>query len=101
MQEHGYKGAFEMTATVDYLFAYDATTDLIADYQYQQVTEALLLDPVNRDFMERNNPDAQLEMGERLLEAIQRGMWSEPEDYAEKIQSLLLEIDQRQETQGR
>ncbi|CUB02636.1 cobaltochelatase subunit CobN [Marinomonas fungiae] len=100
MQEHGYKGAFEMTATVDYLFAYDATTDLIADYQYEQVTESLLLDPENRQFMQDNNPHAQEEMAERLLEAIQRGMWSEPGEYAEKIQALLLDIDQRQEAQG-
>ena len=35
MREHGYKGAFEMAASIDYLFAYDATTNLIDDYQYQ------------------------------------------------------------------
>ena len=97
MQEHGYKGAFEMTATVDYLFAYDATTDLVADYQYQQVTDALLLDPENKAFMMQNNPDAQLEMAERLLEAIQRGMWQSPGDYQTDIETLLRELDQRQE----
>ncbi|MFD1384592.1 cobaltochelatase subunit CobN [Rhodanobacter aciditrophus] len=100
MQEHGYKGAFEMTATVDYLFAYDATTDLIADYQYEQVTDTLLLDSKNREFMEQNNPHAQEEMAERLLEAIQRGMWQEPGEYEQQIQSLLLEIDQKQEQRG-
>ncbi|MCO4785952.1 MAG: cobaltochelatase subunit CobN [Marinomonas atlantica] len=99
MQEHGYKGAFEMTATVDYLFAYDATTDLVANYQYQQVTDTLLFDPANQQFMADNNPHAQTEMAERLLEAIQRGMWTESQEYAGKIQSFLLEIDQRQEQQ--
>ncbi|WP_133010286.1 cobaltochelatase subunit CobN [Marinomonas flavescens] len=97
MQSHGYKGAFEMTATVDYLFAYDATTDLVADYQYEQVTDRLLLDPDNQAFMRDNNPHALEEMGERLLEAIQRGMWQNAEGHREKIQSLLLDLDQQQE----
>jgi cobaltochelatase CobN len=97
MQTHGYKGAFEMTATVDYLFAYDATTDLVADYQYEQVTDRLLLDPDNQAFMRDNNPHALEEMGERLLEAIQRGMWQNAEGHREKIQSLLLDLDQQQE----
>ena len=97
MQTHGYKGAFEMTATVDYLFAYDATTDLVADYQYEQVTDRLLLDPENQAFMRDNNPHALEEMGERLLEAIQRGMWQNADDYEGKIQSLLLDLDQQQE----
>ncbi|MEP0071321.1 MAG: cobaltochelatase subunit CobN [Marinomonas sp.] len=97
MQTHGYKGAFEMTATVDYLFAYDATTDLVADYQYEQVTDRLLLDPDNQSFMRDNNPHALEEMGERLLEAIQRGMWQNADQYKDKIQSLLLDLDQQQE----
>ncbi|MBJ7539169.1 cobaltochelatase subunit CobN [Marinomonas transparens] len=97
MQTHGYKGAFEMTATVDYLFAYDATTDLVADYQYEQVTDRLLLDPDNQAFMRDNNPHALEEMGERLLEAIQRGMWQNADGHREKIQSLLLDLDQQQE----
>ncbi|ETI62213.1 cobaltochelatase subunit CobN [Marinomonas profundimaris] len=97
MQEHGYKGAFEMTATIDYLFAYDATTDLVADYQYEQVTDRLLLDPDNQAFMRDNNPHALEEMGERLLEAIQRGMWQNAETHRAQIQSLLLDLDQQQE----
>tara|TARA_R110001599_G_scaffold22482_1_gene82839 strand:+ start:36489 stop:40466 length:3978 start_codon:yes stop_codon:yes gene_type:complete len=97
MQTHGYKGAFEMTATVDYLFAYDATTDLVADYQYEQVTDRLLLDPDNQAFMRDNNPHALEEMGERLLEAIQRGMWQNAEGHRVKIRSLLLDLDQQQE----
>ncbi|RDE18265.1 cobaltochelatase subunit CobN [Motiliproteus coralliicola] len=97
MREHGYKGAFEMSASVDYLFAYDATTELIDDYQYQQVSETLLFEPENRQFLEQHNPDALEEIAERLLEATQRGLWSEPGEQADKLQDLLLELDQRQE----
>ncbi|MBX2809748.1 MAG: cobaltochelatase subunit CobN [Cellvibrionaceae bacterium] len=97
MQQHGYKGAFEMAATVDYIFAYDATTNMIDDYQYQQVADALVFDPANRAFMEAHNPNAYEEMAERLLEATQRGMWADDQSYGERLQDLLLEIDNRRE----
>jgi len=100
MKEHGYKGAFEMAASVDYLFAYDATTNLIDDYQYEQVAERLVFDETNKAFMEANNPNALEEMAERLLEATQRGLWQEPGDYANRLQDLLLDIDAQQEGNG-
>ena len=97
MREHGYKGAFEMGATVDYLFAYDATTDLIADYQYEQVTDTLLFDDVNQQFLKDNNPQIMEEMAERLMEAAQRGLWQAPDEYQQKLQDLLLQCDEMQE----
>ncbi|EPJ47913.1 MAG: cobN/magnesium chelatase [Osedax symbiont Rs1] len=97
MREHGYKGAFEMTASVDYMFAYDATTNLIDDYQYQKVADALLFDPQNQQFLQANNPHAMEEMAERLLEATQRGLWQNPDGYQEKLQDLLLSLDEQQE----
>ncbi|MBN3561688.1 cobaltochelatase subunit CobN [Aliamphritea spongicola] len=100
MREHGYKGAFEMTASVDYMFAYDATTNLIADYQYEKVSDALVFDDENRAFLEKHNPHALEEMAERLLEAAQRGLWQEPGEYQDKLQDLLLSIDEQQEAAG-
>jgi len=97
MREHGYKGAFEMAATVDYLFAYDATTDLIDDYQYQQVTQALIMDPTNQEFLRQHNLPALEEMTERMLEARQRGMWQTDELYTQALQDLLLDIDEEKE----
>ncbi len=99
MREHGYKGAFEMSASIDYLFAYDATTNLVDDYQYQQVADALVFDTENKAFLEEHNPHALEEMAERLLEATQRGLWQEPGETASALQQLLLEIDQQQESQ--
>ncbi len=98
MREHGYKGAFEMTASVDYMFAYDATTNMIDDYQYQKVADTLLFDEQNQQFLQDNNPHAMEEMAERLLEAAQRGLWQDPQGYDEKLQDLLLKIDEQQET---
>jgi cobaltochelatase CobN len=97
MQEHGYKGAFEMAASVDYLFAYDATTNLIDDYQYESVADTLVLNNDIQQFMQAHNPSALEEMAERLLEATQRGLWQQPGDYSQQLQDLLLAIDAQQE----
>ncbi|MGY1705880.1 cobaltochelatase subunit CobN [Geodermatophilus sp. SYSU D00697] len=79
MRRHGYKGAFELAATVDYLFGYDATTGVVADWMYEKLTETYVLDPQNREFLERSNPWALHGIAERLLEAVDRQMWSAPD----------------------
>ncbi|GAA2882934.1 cobaltochelatase subunit CobN [Pseudonocardia halophobica] len=79
MRRHGYKGAFEMAATVDYLFGWDATTGVVADWQYEKLTESYVLDPDNRKFLSESNPWALHGMAERLLEAVERGLWEAPE----------------------
>ncbi|MEU9606007.1 cobaltochelatase subunit CobN [Streptomyces sp. NPDC048057] len=79
MRRHGYKGAFELAATVDYLFGYDATTGVIADWMYDKLTETYVLDPTNRAFLEQANPWALHGIAERLLEAESRGMWAKPD----------------------
>ena len=75
VMRHGYKGAFEMAATVDYLFAFAATARCVKDHHFDLVFDAYLDDDSVRDFLERNNPDALREMAERLLEAQDRGLW--------------------------
>ena len=75
VMRHGYKGAFEMAATVDYLFAYDATTGCVENHMYEGVADAYVFDPAVREFIEKSNPWALRDMAERLLEANQRGLW--------------------------
>ncbi len=84
MRDHGYKGAFELAATVDYLFGYDATTGVVQDWMYERVTAAYVSDPAMREFFRRSNPDALAAIAARLLEAAERGMWSAPSDAARK-----------------
>jgi cobaltochelatase CobN len=79
MRRHGYKGAFELAATVDYLFGYDATAHVVSDWMYERLAAAYVLDPENRAFMEKSNPWALRGITERLLEAAERGMWAEPD----------------------
>ena len=94
VKRHGYKGAFEMAATVDNLFAFDATTQLIDDHQYALLADAYLLDPATREFVREHNPHALRDMTERMLEAQQRGMWKEPGAYREALENLLLDIEE-------
>ncbi|MFQ5763773.1 MAG: cobaltochelatase subunit CobN [Rhodospirillales bacterium] len=75
VMRHGYKGAFEMAATVDYLFAFAATAHCVRDHHFDAVFEAYLADDRVRGFLEDHNPDALKEMSERLLEAQARGLW--------------------------
>ncbi|MDN5545373.1 MAG: cobaltochelatase subunit CobN, partial [Rhodococcus sp. (in: high G+C Gram-positive bacteria)] len=79
MRRHGYKGAFEMAATVDYLFGYDATTNVVADWMYEKLAETYVLDEQNQKFMTQSNPWALHGIAERLLEAAERNMWEHPE----------------------
>ncbi|MBD2465134.1 cobaltochelatase subunit CobN [Oscillatoria sp. FACHB-1407] len=74
---HGYKGAFEMAATVDYLFAYDATAHCVEDHMYQGIAQAYIFDSEVQAFTQAKNPWALRDMAERLLEAHQRGLWKQ------------------------
>ena len=94
VMRHGYKGAFEMSATVDYLFAYDATARCVADHMYQGVAEAYLFDPDVQAFIQQKNPWALRDMAERLLEAHQRGLWENvPSETLDQLRSLAHEAE--------
>ena len=75
MMQHGYKGAFEMVATVDYMFAFAATTGVVKDHHFDMVYAAYLEDDTVRTFLESSNPAALREMAARFLEAQSRGLW--------------------------
>ncbi|MUL36460.1 cobaltochelatase subunit CobN [Gloeocapsopsis dulcis] len=90
VMRHGYKGAFEMAATVDYLFAYDATANCVEDHMYQGVAQAYLFDPDVQQFIQQKNPWALRDMAERLLEAQQRGLWRDVDrEMLENLRSLV------------
>lgn len=100
VRRHGYKGAVEIAATVDNLFAFDATAGVVGDRQYELVAEAYLHDDATRDFLQQHNPQALRGLGERLLEAIRRGLWQEPGEHCERIEEHLLALERRLEEQG-
>ena len=94
MQRHGYKGAFELAATVDYMFGYDATAQVIEDWMYEDVTDEYVLNPEMQEFFRQSNPWALRGIVERLLEAIQRGMWENPPpEMLEQLRQMYLELE--------
>ncbi|BAZ15848.1 cobaltochelatase [Calothrix sp. NIES-4071] len=77
VMRHGYKGAFEMAATVDFLFAYDATAKCVEDHMYEGIAKTYLFDSRVCKFIEEKNPYALRDIAERLLEAYKRGLWED------------------------
>jgi cobaltochelatase CobN len=101
IQRHGYKGGLELTATVDYLFGYDATAQVMDDWMYEDVAEAYAFDDTMQQFLQDANPWAQNAIAERLLEAAARGMWSEPKpDTLERLRALYLHSETLLEARG-
>jgi len=94
MRRHGYKGAFELAATVDYLFGYDATAGVVDDWMYQTLAEKYVFDEENRAFMTRSNPWALRGITERLLEAVDRGLWTDPDpDVLDRLRTVYLALE--------
>ncbi len=76
VMRHGYKGAFEMAATVDYLFAFAATTGAVGNHHFEAVYQAFLVDEDVRAFLKDKNPHALRDMAEKLEESVTRGFWT-------------------------
>jgi cobaltochelatase CobN len=94
MRRHGYKGAFELAATVDYLFGYDATAGVVPDWMYEQLAASYVFDEQTRAFMQRSNPWALRGITERLLEAASRGLWAEPDAKTlDRLRQVFLDME--------
>ena len=94
MRRHGYKGAFELAATVDYLYGFDATAGVVTDWMYEQLARTYVLDKENRDFLQQANPWALHGMVERLHEAVDRGLWEEPDpQLMADLQQVYLDVE--------
>ena len=101
IRRHGYKGGLELTATVDYLFGYDATAQVMEDWMYEDVASSYAFDPAMQQFLQEANPWAQNAIAERLLEAANRGMWAEPKaDTLAALRALYLDSETLLEARG-
>ena len=102
MREHGYKGGLELSATMDYIFGYDATSDIVNDWMYERVAQSYVLESETQDFLRTSNPWALRDIATRLFEAHNRGLWKEPDAKTlEALRDVLLQaeadIEQRNE----
>jgi len=94
MQRHGYKGAFELAATVDYLFGFDATAGVVHDWMYESLAKEYVLDETNQAFMRKSNPWALRGIVEKLHEAVDRGLWADPDaEVLGAMQRVYLELE--------
>ena len=99
MKKHGYKGAFEMSASLDYLFSFDATTNLVPNWCYQSILNNWLKNNDTKNFISDNNPWALRDIAERLLEASNRKLWTNPtNEEISSIKTLLSDVDSKIET---
>ena len=101
MQRHGYKGAFELAATVDYLFGLDATAGVVHDWMYESLAQEYVLDEETSQFLRSANPWALRGMVERLDEAAQRGLWQHPDpDLMARLHEAYLSVEGDLEERG-
>ncbi|MFZ2158326.1 MAG: cobaltochelatase subunit CobN [Bradyrhizobium sp.] len=96
VMRHGYKGAFEIAATVEYLFGFAASTDAVSNHHFDQLFASYLEDERVRDFMETANPAALRETAARFAEAIRRGLWTPRSNRAAYLIAELLPEAQRE-----
>ncbi|MCY4167192.1 MAG: cobaltochelatase subunit CobN [Rhodobacter sp.] len=97
VKRHGYRGAFEIAATVDYLFAFAATTGSVRGHHFDLVHAAFLEDGETREFIETHNPSALYEIAERLSEAIGRGLWTPRSNSARTLIDRLCGLGNRRD----
>jgi cobaltochelatase CobN len=94
IKRHGYKGGLELAATVDYIFAFDATAQIAPDFVYEGLAEHYALSQEMRDFLAKSNPWALQAIAERLLEAANRNLWETPNPQTlDGLRSVLSESD--------
>ncbi len=94
MRQHGYKGGLELTATVDYLFGYDATAEVMNDWMYEQVSQTYALDTEMQNFLRKSNPWALRDIATRLFEAATRGLWKQPDSQIlDALRDVLLKTE--------
>jgi cobaltochelatase CobN len=96
VMRHGYKGAFEIAATVDYLFGFAASTNAVSNHHFDQLFAAYLEDERVRDFMQAANPAALRETAARFAEAIRRGLWTPRSNRAAHLIAELLPEAQKE-----
>ena len=93
LKRHGYKGAQEISKTMDYFFGWDASADVAQDWMYEQVAQKFLLDSKTRAWIEQVNPGVVYDIAEKQLEAAKRGMWNADVNMQKQLQRIYLQTE--------
>jgi cobaltochelatase CobN len=94
LRVHGFRGATEIKHMFEYVFAWDATSNIIEDWMYDTLAERYLLKEDVREWMEKANPYAVHDMLDILMEAESRGMWKPSGDILDRLKDLYLENEE-------
>ncbi len=92
-KQHGYKGAGDISKRVGRVYGWEATTEEVDDWVFDDITKTFIVDENNRNFFQENNPWALEEMSRRLIEAYQRKLWNPEEGLIGEIQDTYLELE--------
>lgn len=93
LKPFGYSGATKLSTTLEYVFAWDATSDIIEDWMFDEMAENFLLNEDTYEWLKRENPFAAQQMIQRLFEANQRGLWNTSEEMILKLKDLYLDVE--------
>lgn len=93
MKRHGYKGAGDISKRIGRVYGWEATTREVDDWIFDDIARTFLMNEENRKFFEQHNPWALEEIGRRLIEAWERGLWQPAEDVKEALKEIYLEIE--------
>ncbi|MDD1703505.1 MAG: cobaltochelatase subunit CobN [Methanoregula sp.] len=99
MKEHGYKGATDIMKRITRVYGWEASTQEVDDWIFDDIAKTFVNDQEMRQFFEQNNPYALEEISRRLLEAEQRGLWEADEQVLEELKNNYLEIESWMEDQ--
>ncbi|HML31745.1 cobaltochelatase subunit CobN [Sporomusa sphaeroides] len=93
MKKHGYKGAADLAALVGHCYGWDATSEVMRDWMYENLAEKFALDGKMQEWMTEVNPWALQRIAEKLLEAERRGMWEAKPETKKELENLYLSIE--------
>lgn len=92
-KRHGYKGAGDISKRIGRIYGWEATTDAVEDWVFDELTRTYIQNEENFEFFKENNPWAMEEIARRLIEAEKRGLWQPAEGLLESIQENYLELE--------
>ncbi len=93
LKSHGYSGASAMMNRVGRLYGLEATSQLVDDRLFDQITRTYVLDEDMAEFFRENNPYAFEEISRRLLEAEHRGLWKADPEVLSQLKDRYLEVE--------
>ncbi len=92
-KQHGYKGAGDISKRIGRVYGWEATTQEVDDWIFDDIVSTFILNEENKKFFEENNPWALEEIGRRLLEAHERGLWDADPEVLKGLKNAYLECE--------